>query len=97
MVCRLGGDEFVAVLPMLSDDKSSASVTAREVAEKLRLALNQPLVLEGHEYIATPSIGIVLFPTQGITADDVLKVVSFKKFCHDYELKSADSTGVPHP
>lgn len=73
MVSRLGGDEFVAVLPMLSDDKSSASVTAREVAEKLRLALNQPLMLEGHEYIATPSIGIVLFPAQGITADDVLR------------------------
>lgn len=73
MVSRLGGDEFVAVLPMLSGDQRSASVTAREVAEKLRLALNQPLMLEGHEYITTPSIGIVLFPTQGITADDVLR------------------------
>jgi diguanylate cyclase (GGDEF)-like protein/PAS domain S-box-containing protein len=73
MVSRLGGDEFVAVLPMLSDDQSAASVKAREVAEKIRLALNQPLMLEGHEYVTTPSIGIVLFPTDGVTADDVLR------------------------
>ena len=73
IVARLGGDEFVVVLPMLSADSNQASVTARDVAEKVRQALNQALVLDGHEYVITPSIGIVLFPAQGMDADEVLK------------------------
>jgi len=73
VISRLGGDEFVVVLPMLSEDINTASVLAREVAEKVRLSLNQPVMLEGHEYVTTPSIGIVLFPSEGMDADDLLK------------------------
>ncbi|MCU7916004.1 MAG: bifunctional diguanylate cyclase/phosphodiesterase [Candidatus Thiodiazotropha sp. (ex Gloverina cf. vestifex)] len=73
VVSRLGGDEFVVVLPMLDDDPNLASVTARDVAEKLRQALNQPVLLDGHEYVITPSIGVVLLPSEGMNADDLLR------------------------
>ncbi|MCU7806305.1 MAG: EAL domain-containing protein [Candidatus Thiodiazotropha sp. (ex Semelilucina semeliformis)] len=73
VVSRLGGDEFVVVLPMLDEDQNQASVTARDVAEKLRQALNQPVLLDGHEYVITPSIGVVLLPSEGTNADDLLR------------------------
>ncbi|MCU7904413.1 MAG: EAL domain-containing protein [Candidatus Thiodiazotropha sp. (ex Epidulcina cf. delphinae)] len=73
IVSRLGGDEFVVVLPMFAGDANQASATARDVAEKIRQALNQPVLLDGHEYVTTASIGIVLFPAEGMDADELLK------------------------
>ncbi|MCU7933845.1 MAG: EAL domain-containing protein [Candidatus Thiodiazotropha sp. (ex Dulcina madagascariensis)] len=73
IVSRLGGDEFVVVLPLLAGDANQACAVARDVAEKIRQALNQPVVLDGHEYVTTTSIGIVLFPAEGMDADELLK------------------------
>ena len=73
-VARLGGDEFVILLPGLNSDPEKAGFEAQRVAEKLRLALTEPTVLEGgHEHHSTASIGVVLFPEAEETADDILK------------------------
>ena len=72
-VSRLGGDEFVVLLPQAGTTPEEANYTAQTVAEKIRHALAAPYTLHGHNYHLTPSIGIVLFPEEGDTIDDILK------------------------
>jgi diguanylate cyclase (GGDEF)-like protein/PAS domain S-box-containing protein len=71
-VARLGGDEFVVMLENLSEDATDASQQAREVGEKVLLALNQPFQFAGYEHRSTPSIGITLF---GDHRDDVAELL----------------------
>lgn len=72
-VARLGGDEFVVLLSDLSPDIEHATDQARIVAEKIRLALNEPKVLEESPLKVGSSIGISLFQGKDIDADTVLK------------------------
>lgn len=72
-VARLGGDEFMVLLPELNHGPDEASYEAKLVAEKLRKSLSEPYHLNGHHYHTSPSIGIVIFPINNETADDVLK------------------------
>jgi diguanylate cyclase (GGDEF)-like protein len=72
-VARLGGDEFVVLLSQLNAAVDHATFEVQSVAEKIRTALAQPYDIDGHAYHSTPSIGVVLFPTGGESADDILK------------------------
>lgn len=56
-IARLGGDEFTVIIENVSDPEQ---VTA--VAEKIRQALSEPLVLDGHDMLVSASIGITLYP-----------------------------------
>ena len=60
-VCRIGGDEFVILLHDVADAKSAVNV-----AEKIRQALNQPFKLAGHQMNISCSIGIALYPENGV-------------------------------
>ena len=67
---RVGGDEFLALLPDLktSDD-------ALGVAEKIRLALEQPFVTpSGVTLFASASIGIAIFPDHAQSEEDLLRL-----------------------
>jgi diguanylate cyclase (GGDEF)-like protein/PAS domain S-box-containing protein len=66
-VCRLGGDEFVILLAEIEQPKDAA-----QVAEKLLAAAAVPQVIEGHEVQVTLSIGISVYPDDGI---DVLSMM----------------------
>ncbi|MBO3746359.1 EAL domain-containing protein [Streptosporangiaceae bacterium NEAU-GS5] len=57
VVARLGGDEFAVLLPQIRDAHA-----AREVASRLRVALTEPVRLEGMIFDLDASIGIALFP-----------------------------------
>ncbi|MFC0550100.1 putative bifunctional diguanylate cyclase/phosphodiesterase [Planotetraspora thailandica] len=57
VVARLGGDEFAVLLPSIRDAHA-----AREVASRLRVALTQPVRLEGMTFDLDASIGIALYP-----------------------------------
>lgn len=70
---RLGGDEFVVLFSELSDDPQQAAQQAQQGAEKIRDVLSQPYTIQGNELQITPSIGIVIFPMNGESADDILK------------------------
>lgn len=67
-VARIGGDEFCLILTTLSTPMDAARVATR-ILEVLR----QPVLLEGHELVVTPSIGIALMPQDGRDADTVLR------------------------
>ena len=59
-VARIGGDEFVLVL---SDVNATYAAT---VATKLLESLSQPYQIGAHTLASTPSIGIAMYPRDGI-------------------------------
>jgi diguanylate cyclase (GGDEF)-like protein len=67
-VARLGGDEFVAVLPELQDEKYVATV-----ARKMLSAIGRPFVLLGHDYRVTASVGISIYPQDGLDEETLTK------------------------
>ena len=66
-VARLGGDEFAAMLPRCSP------VEAMHAAERLRLALAVPLRIAGMQIEVSTSIGIALFPQDGVELERLVK------------------------
>lgn len=72
-VARLGGDEFVVLAEGLSAVDHEAAAQAQLISKKILESLRQPYILEDHTYICTPSIGIVLFFSEGETTDELLK------------------------
>ena len=64
-VSRLGGDEFVLLLP----DTDAAG--AANVADKLLQAALMPIQVDQHELTVTPSIGIALYPKDGMDLDSL--------------------------
>ncbi|NMG75111.1 CHASE domain-containing protein [Aromatoleum diolicum] len=65
---RRGGDEFVVLLP-----ETALRHDAEIVAEKIRTALEQEFILEGHQVQISSSIGIVLYPEHGTDGDTLLR------------------------
>jgi diguanylate cyclase (GGDEF)-like protein/PAS domain S-box-containing protein len=65
---RFGGDEFAAIL-MLPEGAQNAVV----VVDKIRETLRQPFDLKGHEVTVTASIGISVFPDDGVDPDTLIQ------------------------
>ncbi|MFC5459036.1 EAL domain-containing protein [Massilia niabensis] len=63
-LARLGGDEFIVLL-----ENVAGSFGARQVAGKMMGMFEQPFLVAGHELYVTGSIGIALFPDDGIDAN----------------------------
>lgn len=72
-LARLGGDEFVVILEELGGSQESAMQRASDAGEKIRQALSEPYLLEGHVTEITPSIGVVLFDSLQQNADELIK------------------------
>lgn len=67
-LARLAGDDFAATL---LDIESEERVTA--TAQGLLQAIAQPVQLESHELVISASIGISLYPRDGLTPHALLK------------------------
>ena len=67
-VGRLGGDEFVALLPEVSDEAD-----AERVATRVLEAMRQPIFVAGQECFVTASVGIALYPRDGVGVADLLR------------------------
>lgn len=66
-VARLGGDEFVMVLEQAHAD------TAALIARKILDAVQQPITIERHELRIGVSIGICLYPQDGLNQQTLLR------------------------
>jgi diguanylate cyclase len=67
-IARLGGDEFIVVLPSIRTADDAAAVAARLIAE-----LQEPMRLAMHTLVVTPSVGVALFPGDGVEVDTLLR------------------------
>lgn len=70
-VSRLGGDEFVIVIPALSAQDEGSHATA--IAQKVLDALSASFEVQSHELNIGASIGISIYPTDGETADILMR------------------------
>jgi len=71
-VARLGGDEFIVLLEELSDDADEAANLAKQIGEKLGIAIGLPCHIDGADFHCTASIGIRLFHAHE-TVEELLK------------------------
>jgi diguanylate cyclase (GGDEF)-like protein len=67
-IARLGGDEFIVILPSIRSADDAAAVASRLVAE-----LQEPMRLALHTLVVTPSVGIAMFPADGVEVDTLLR------------------------
>ena len=67
-IARLGGDEFIVILPNIRSTDDAAGVAGRLIAE-----LQEPMRLALHTLVVTPSIGVAVFPADGVEVDTLLR------------------------
>jgi len=67
-ISRLGGDEFTVVL---SDVPDIAHV--ERIAKRILNSLSEPIPMQSHNPVVTPSIGVALFPRDGTDPDTLVK------------------------
>jgi len=67
-VSRHGGDEFVVLLPEVEDVQSAALT-----AEKLIQSVGEPHFISGQELRVTLSIGISMYPDDGVDAEVLMR------------------------
>jgi diguanylate cyclase (GGDEF)-like protein len=70
---RIGGDEFVALLTDIEGTPDKVISMVRRRGEELRLALAEPVHVNGNELHVSASIGVSLLPGDTDNADDLLK------------------------
>ena len=67
-LARLGGDEFVIKLNGIGSEKAISVIASRIVA-----ALTPPFNCVGHQFVITPSIGIAIYPQDGVTGEELIR------------------------
>jgi len=67
-ICRQGGDEFIIVLPEIADVEAPA-----RVADKILRRLAEPFEVDGHMLGTSFSIGISVYPNDGVDASTLMK------------------------
>ncbi len=67
-LARMGGDEFLFLVPDIGE-----LANAIEVARKIIDSFREPFLVEEHELHTTASIGLTIFPDDGVDANALLK------------------------
>ncbi len=67
-LARFGGDEFVILLP----DVPGEPLSVAPLLEKVRLAVTEPVMVEGQEVQVSCSVGVVLYPRDGRDANTLM-------------------------
>jgi diguanylate cyclase (GGDEF)-like protein len=68
IIARVGGDEFTI---LISDVAHVDAIS--EVARKIMDSFRSPLMIAAHEVVVTPSIGISIYPDDGMDIDSLLR------------------------
>lgn len=66
ITARLGGDEFIVILNDIGTMKLS-----NMLAEKILQSVSKPMPIDKHEFFLTASIGICIFPDDGVSLEDL--------------------------
>jgi predicted signal transduction protein with EAL and GGDEF domain/FixJ family two-component response regulator len=90
-VGRLGGDEFVALLPEVTDDAD-----AQRVANRILDSLREPIFVAGQECFVTASVGIALFPQDGLNLVDLMRNSDVAMYAAKSAGRNAATAYSPH-
>ena len=82
-LARIGGDEFV-LLVQLAEPDDALQVASRQVG-----MISQPFRVSGHDLLISASLGIVLYPGNGQTAEELL----MNAYAAMYHAKGAGKNG----
>ena len=74
-VARIGGDEFVIIL-----ETAHQVADAETAAMKVQRALAKPFSLDGHEAMASVSIGISFYPENGLDTETLLRAADYAMY-----------------
>lgn len=69
---RLGGDEFMAILDAESD--------GRAVMQRIEAAISEPVLFGAHALVVDVSIGLAIYPADGVEAVDLLRVADARMY-----------------
>ena len=67
-VARMGGDEFLLLMPELHQTDSVSSIISKIVE-----AFKGPFIIEGHRLCASVSIGIAIYPDDGMDMETLMR------------------------
>ncbi len=68
LIARLGGDEFTV---LLTDFKNNLDVA--KVAQRILNTIKKPVLIDGREVASSVSVGIALYPEDGIDVETIVK------------------------
>jgi diguanylate cyclase (GGDEF)-like protein/PAS domain S-box-containing protein len=68
LLARWGGDEFTLAVENVKNNSEIA-----ETAQRVLTAISQPLLIDGHEFVPTASMGISVFPDDAEMINDLIK------------------------
>jgi diguanylate cyclase (GGDEF)-like protein len=68
MVCRFGGDEFLVMLPHMEEHGE-----IKAASERIMEAFKKPIRVGSQEFYVTASCGIAVYPSDGATAEMLIK------------------------
>lgn len=89
-VARLGGDEFVVVIEGLAAPEPVEGLMA-----KIRQAFSRPFELEGQSVQASLSIGLALYPRDGLTPEALLRHADRRMYAAKTDGVEGGDTGGP--
>ena len=90
--CRYGGDEFIVMLPEIDGGESAASV-----AEKIRIRLAAPYVIDGNSMAVTASIGTAIYPSDGNTHAELIRQADIAMYLAKAASKRPFANAEPEP
>lgn len=83
-IARLGGDEFTVIMEEARQPQSAAIV-----AHKMNQALQKTFIVGEHDLSLSASIGISLYPDNGLTIDELLKCADMAMYRVKTESRNA--------
>lgn len=67
ILARYGGDEFIVTITNIVHPREAA-----KFAEQLIQIIEKPIMINGHEIFVSTSIGISIYPSDGMTTDELV-------------------------
>jgi diguanylate cyclase (GGDEF)-like protein len=83
-VARLGGDEYIVIMETGVTDEG-----AQYLADRIRSEVLKPIRLRDEDVVVGISIGIALYPTDGITAEGLIKAADTAMYAGKKRAQSA--------